>query len=412
MDTVHNPDRYMADLRQLLSQGKKRIGLLVGAGAPTSVLVNKDGQIVEDGEPLIPNVDGLTASTLDALDPTERGTIDAVVSDLGDRPNIEAILSRVRQLAEAIGPSSVHGLDGTGFKSLAERLCEEIGKRVQVSLPEGGNPYVDLVSWITGTRRDHPVEIFTPNYDLLIEEALERLPAPYFDGFVGSRRPFFDSTSVLTDELPRRWTLLWKIHGSLGWEEEEDDSIVRTNKRDATALIYPEHRKYTQIGRMPYSALFERLRSFLTKPDTLLLCTGFSFSDDHICAALRESLASNAHTAVFAFQYKPLAEESAATEIAKRCWNLSVYARDGATISGADGLWRPGQSPNKDWEGIREAFWRAEDDAGEFLLGDFSRLANFLALIHAQRADSGDDTAQDVSSVREADAERTHDAQP
>ena len=125
MDTVHNPDRYMAYLRQLLSQGKKRIGLLVGAGAPTSILVNKDGQIVEDGDSLIPNVEGLTTSTLGALDPKERRTIDAVVSDLGDSPNIEAILSRVRQLAEAIGPSSVHGLDGSGFKGLAERLCEE-----------------------------------------------------------------------------------------------------------------------------------------------------------------------------------------------------------------------------------------------------------------------------------------------
>ena len=30
--TIHNPDRYMADLRQILSQGRKRIGVLIGAG--------------------------------------------------------------------------------------------------------------------------------------------------------------------------------------------------------------------------------------------------------------------------------------------------------------------------------------------------------------------------------------------
>ena len=31
MHTFHNPDRFMSDLRQILSQGRKRIGLLIGA---------------------------------------------------------------------------------------------------------------------------------------------------------------------------------------------------------------------------------------------------------------------------------------------------------------------------------------------------------------------------------------------
>ena len=32
--TIHNPDLYMADLRQILSQGRNRLGLLVGARRP------------------------------------------------------------------------------------------------------------------------------------------------------------------------------------------------------------------------------------------------------------------------------------------------------------------------------------------------------------------------------------------
>lgn len=59
--TLHNPDRYMADLRQILSQGRKRIGILIGAGAPTAIRVDKEGGIVPEGEPLIPDVAGLTA---------------------------------------------------------------------------------------------------------------------------------------------------------------------------------------------------------------------------------------------------------------------------------------------------------------------------------------------------------------
>lgn len=402
MNTSHNPDQCIVDLRKVLSHGNKRIGLLVGAGAAVSVRVT-DGRTAH-AEPLIPDVDGLTTLVLEALGQTDRRVIDLVSEDLGDRPNVEAILSRIRQLADALGSSSVHGVDGLGFDRLAAVMCEQIGKRVEVSLPDGDSPYVDLVSWITGTRRDHPVEVYTPNYDLLIEEALERRQAAYFDGFVGARRPFFDAASVLTDALPSRWALLWKLHGSLGWEEE-GDNIVRTGKRDATALIYPEHRKYTQIGRLPYSALFERLRLFLKRPDTVLLCTGFSFSDAHICAALEESLESNAHAAVFAFQYKQLVEERAATQMARRKQNMSVYAPDGAVIGGVEGIWRPGQPPNKDWKGTQRTFWREEDGVGEFTLGDFSQLARFLARIRSQQFDSEESAAGDDASGRQVDAE-------
>jgi len=36
LDTVHNPDRFMADLRQILSQGRKRIGILIDSVAQIS----------------------------------------------------------------------------------------------------------------------------------------------------------------------------------------------------------------------------------------------------------------------------------------------------------------------------------------------------------------------------------------
>lgn len=63
MNTFHNPDRFMSDLRQILSQGRKRIGLLVGAGAPMSLRVNEIGTLVsEGGRSLMPGVEELAAS--------------------------------------------------------------------------------------------------------------------------------------------------------------------------------------------------------------------------------------------------------------------------------------------------------------------------------------------------------------
>lgn len=381
--TLHNPDRFMVDLRQILSQGKKRIGLLLGAGAPVSVRVNADGELDAGGAPLIPDVARLTEIVVDSLGDEDRAVIDSLLPEMGDSPNIETILTRVRRLSQAIGAAEVHGLNGTAYDELAQRICNKIGAIVASPLPEESNAFTELVSWIGGTQRDYPIEIFTPNYDLLLEEAFERARLPYFDGFTGSHKPFFDPTSISEDSLPPRWSRIWKIHGSLGWEVKPD-AIIRTGSREATQLIYPDHLKYEQIARQPYSALFERLRDFLTTPDTILICSGFSFFDAHICAVLDEALSSNTHTAVLAFQYKSIEEEELAVKLALRRPNLSVYARDGAVIFGVTGKWKPGEPPTEEWKSIRKTFWQS-DTGGEsqFVLGDFARLARFFALAQA-----------------------------
>ena len=388
---VHNPDQYMIDLRRILSQGRKQIGLLIGAGAATSQTVSNDSNPVPEasnGKPLIPDVKGLTNEVLTKISKSKEFPLEEILTDLGEDSNIEEILTRARQLAATIGNAEVHGCNGEAYQRLAKAICREIGKLVSVSLPEEENAYTELISWIGGTARRHAIEIFTPNYDLLLEEAFERQRLPYFDGFPGSFRPFFDPVSVSEDQLPPRWTRLWKIHGSLGWESE-DDSVIRTGNRNANALIYPDHLKYDQITRQPFSALYERLRTFLKTPDSLLFCTGFSFSDAQITAVIDEALTSNSHTAVIAFQYLALDEETHAVELARRRHNFSVYARDGAMISCLEGKWKPGEPPAKNWEAIQSTYWKSngEENDSEFLLGDFNKLTRFLMQSQANSLD-------------------------
>lgn len=383
--TVHNPDRYVADLRQILSQGKKRIGLLVGAGAPVSLRVGADGQLSNVGEPIIPDVAGLTKHVMGVLDSDDIKVIGSLLPELGNNPNIETILTRIRRLSQAIGSAEVLGLNGEGYEALAERICKQIGEKVAPCLPEGTSSYTELVSWIGGINREHPVEIFSPNYDLLMEEAFEQALLPYFDGFSGAHKPFFDPTSIANDKLPPRWSRLWKIHGSLGWDIS-GNTVIRTGIRNATSLIYPDHLKYDQITRQPYSALFERLKEFLMTPDSILICTGFSFFDAHITAVLDEALEANKHTSIVAFQYKTLAEEQYAYDLAKKRPNLSVYAKDSAVIFGIEGEWKPGQPPSEEWLKIRQTFWGVaakEDTSPSFLLGDFAKMARFFALSQA-----------------------------
>lgn len=392
----------MSDLRQILSQGRKRIGFLVGAGAPMSMKVDEAGTLVSNGgRSLMPGVEALTTQALDALAGEQKTAAEAIRAELGQAANIESILTRIRLLQQALGPAQVHGLDSEGYKSLGAEMCRKIGEVVGAPLPSERNPYTELISWICGTLRTHAVEIFTTNYDLLFEEAFERSRASYFDGFTGGHLPFFDPVSVAGDDLPPRWSRLWKLHGSLGWALE-GDSVVRGRGRSASQLVYPDHLKYELTQKQPYSALFERLRQFLLTPDSVLLTSGFSFRDAHICAVLDEALAMNANASVMAFQHMPLASEEAACKLAYERPNLSVYASDGAVIGGVRGTWRPGDPP-KHWGDIRATFWgpRHPGEQSRFLLGDFAYLTRFCALAQA--------TDMSVQSIPEVTAAAAHD---
>lgn len=383
MDSVHNPDRYMADLRQVLSQGRKRIGLLVGAGAPLSIKVDEFGLLDAAGRPLIPGVNELTTSVLDALRGLEQSAALAIYADLGASTNVETLLSRVRLLAQVLDSTERHGLNGQGYKALGKSICHQIGVLVGPDLPSTRNAYNELIAWISGTVRSHAVEIFTTNYDLLFEGAFERARAPYFDGFSGGSVPFFDPVTVAGDDLPSRWSRLWKLHGSLGWALE-GSSVVRSGGRSTTQLVYPDYLKYDLTQKQPYASLFERLKVFLSTPDTLLLAIGFSFRDAHVSAVLDESLAMNANTAVFAFQYGELDNEECACKLAYDRPNVSVYGADAAVINGVKGRWQPGELA-KNWGEIRASFWDREsiDSEPHFLLGDFQHFARFCALAQA-----------------------------
>ena len=375
-ENSHNPDQYIAALRSIIAGGRKRIGLLIGAGGPA-------GMARDDGSyPLIPTVEGLTNQVLGVLKAKYSAQIPALLDELKPKKDIKSLLSRVRTLSKVIGTAKVHDLDGVGYDAFGKDICAEIAKVANVCLPKRHSAYNDLVNWVIGTSRENAVEIFTTNYDLLLEETFERMGAPYFDGFTGGREPFFDPVSVASDDLPPRWTRLWKLHGSLGWCSGESDAVIRTGKSSHSHLIFPEHLKYDQTQKAPYTALLDRLKAFLSTSDTLLISIGFSYADAHVAARIGEGLAANASSSVFAFQYKTLAEEEAACNLASKQPNFSVYARDQGMMNGVAGKWQlPADLPSKDWAPIRATYWGKIDGTGpdQFLIGAIEPFARFFA---------------------------------
>lgn len=369
-ETIHNPDQYMYDFRHIITHSRKKIGILIGAGAPVSINVGNDG----NWQPLIPDIQGLTNIVEEQLEGGEVIAFLALAEELGSK-NIELILSRVRVLSGVIGSTKIHGLDACGFAQLSVRICQIIKEVVSKELPEGDNPYSNLISWVNGINRDYAVELFTTNYDLLLEEAMERSRTPYFDGFTGSKTAFFDPSSISSNDLPPRWIRLWKLHGSINWSRNAKGEVIRLQGDDDGSMVYPSHIKYDQTQSAPFSSMFERLKQFLLEPDSLLITTGFSFADAHITAKIDECLSENQSSAVVALQFKDLSDEKDAVEVGLRRPNLSIYCRDGAVINGVKARWKLGEMPSKNWGVIRDEYWNTE----RFILGDYVAFTRFLA---------------------------------
>jgi hypothetical protein len=399
---IHNASQQARNLRQVLQDDKQRIGCFMGAGCPLGVY----DEAGEKSIVLIPAVVELTkriAIGLDELDkaatPTSNykahwDTLFAECKSTSDSdPTVEDVLTELRTLTNRRGNADVLGITKINLTDLDEKICTLIAKEISKKLPEYRNAYNRFASWIGGVNRDSPAEIFTPNYDVLFEQAFEQHPLPHFDGFVGSHKPWFDLSSIEHDAIPSRWTRLWKLHGSINWERSEEivngakvTRVVRVT-REAEAgkvMIFPSHLKYDQSRRMPYLAMLDRLRAFFHGKDAprLIVC-GYSFLDDHLNEVLLDGLRGNRNAQCFALMYGGIEEHSRAVDYAKKQSNLTVIARDGAVVGTRAGKYRAGTSGGSEhtpwlYEEDVDVGGAAKEQHPRSRLGDFHYFGLFL----------------------------------
>ncbi len=246
-------------------------------------------------------------------------------------------------------------------------------------------------AWLDLQNRDYSKEIFTTNYDLIIEKSLEGTKIPYFDGFVGSYEPFFwqDSIDRFVDknDITKNWIRLWKLHGSLNWFWKENQttgaySIVRSGKNSEPKgdnnelVIYPSKDKYDSSRKQPFVAYFDRLKNYLINGELLFLFTGYSFSDQHINELIFNCLRTNNRLYAIVLFYKDEEVENL-HKTSSSYLNLSVFGPTKAIINGQLGEWEFNKNDLKPGEKI-DNFW--DETTNRFLLGDFRKLVEFLIL--------------------------------
>lgn len=155
-------------------------------------------------------------------------------------------------------------------------------------------------SLTTRSRGLAPPWVFTTNYDLFNECAMDRSGIPYSNGFSGTvERRFNPATYRLAlaeqlDITSRRWAAVdgfvhfCKLHGSVNWTEEEKglfpirESHTSLDPSTDRVMIYPTPSKQTASFGSPYSDMFREFQRQLVQDQSVLVIMGYSFGDEHV----------------------------------------------------------------------------------------------------------------------------------
>lgn len=404
---THDPSEYIRGLQQLLVSDKKKVAFLFGAGTSLAKK-NKDSIIV-------PAIGIMTNDIETKL--SESTIFETALSEIkeeitSEKYTIETLLSNLEQKRQIIGKGTLNGLKNSDLDNLVVEIKKQIRETVSIhnrdELDLSNLIHVDFAEWIGKFDRKYPIEIFTTNYDYLFELGLEHNNIPYYDGFTGSYKPFFNAESVEDLSFLPNQTKLWKIHGSLGWHFDEiTKKVWRKDSTTYDILIYPSTLKYDHSRKQPYTALGDRLTNFLKQPDTILITCGYSFGDEHINERITTALKFNISAHVYVLNYDILwdagrkkysfKDDSAICLMAKHNSKISVFSSRAAVVGAQYGKWKLKKEPDKEdtiqinsyfdedahtceQDGIKEEkrneeIWTGE---GELTIIDFAKFVEFI----------------------------------
>lgn len=177
-----------------------------------------------------------------------------------------------------------------------------------------------LMSFASRSGTRDRLQIFTTNYDRLIETGAEVAGLHILDRFVGNLAPIFRSSRLNIDMHynppgirgePRylegvvRFT---KLHGSVDWIQvgreirrmglpfgaESVEPYLNapglTGTTPANLMIYPNSAKDWETSFYPYVELFRDFAAAVCRPNNTLITYGYSFGDEHINRVIGDML--------------------------------------------------------------------------------------------------------------------------
>jgi len=177
-----------------------------------------------------------------------------------------------------------------------------------------------LMSFASRTGTRERLHLFTTNYDRCIEAGADAAGLRLIDRFVGTLAPTFRASRLDVDlhynppgirgeprylEGVARFT---KLHGSVDWvdcgdvirriglpfgAEDTAPYLAAPGLGDADAtctMIYPNAAKDRETTSQPYVELFRDFAASICRPNSTVICFGYSFGDEHINRVVEDML--------------------------------------------------------------------------------------------------------------------------
>jgi len=189
-----------------------------------------------------------------------------------------------------------------------------------------------LMSFASRSGTRDRMHLFTTNYDRCIEAGADAAGLRLIDRFVGTLAPIFRSSRLDVDmhynppgirgeprylEGVARFT---KLHGSVDWvdcnkairriglpfgAQEITPYLNAPGLKDAGSMqlmIYPNASKDRETSSYPYVELFRDFAAATCRPNSTLVCYGYSFGDEHINRVIEDMLTiPSAHLVVISY---------------------------------------------------------------------------------------------------------------
>jgi len=172
-----------------------------------------------------------------------------------------------------------------------------------------------LLSFASRTATRERLNLFTTNYDRLIEYGCDLAGLHALDRFVGALSPVFRASRLNLDihynppgirGEPRYLEgviRLCKIHGSIDWRWGDRelrryavpfgavaDHTDIPKKPSGSVIIYPNPAKDVETLDYPYSELFRDFAAAVCRPNSSLVTYGYGFGDDHVNRIIKDML--------------------------------------------------------------------------------------------------------------------------
>ena len=264
-------------------------------------------------------------------------------SGRGDNPNIE---DQIRTINELLIGLEIYLCDVTEEDEVDDLIVaiETLKKELEKGIVDFANKVLKAENNIVQSNNEQAAEylmnfllsfasriatrerlnLFTTNYDRVLEFGSELAGLHLIDRFVGSISPIFRSSRLNIDihynppgirGEPRYLegvVNFTKLHGSLDWTET--DGIVRrfalpygakdinTYNNGGSLMIYPNSSKDRETAEYPYVELFRDFASAVIRPNSTVVAYGYSFGDDHINRVLSDMLSiPSTHLVIIAY---------------------------------------------------------------------------------------------------------------